>query len=141
MKNLFKTSIEKNPFNLKKGDIMMHRSLGEIYFDEWSRGMNSYHCVQISTGTRYKIKTPKLTLNGEYINFKVIGQWEFPKVQNDAKKLKKGDLFIIERKNACEIFKFIDYGKTGKIIASSPLDDNKRWNIDKTFTCVKVDNL
>ena len=138
---MFDKSVEKSSFELKKGDVMKSISIGTVYFEEWKRGMQSYVCVEIASGKRYKSRVR----NAYEQKFTVIGTYKIEttadKFGNDSKNLVKDDLFIIEKKNSCEIFKFIDYGRTGKINACSVLDDTKIWGIDKSFTCIKVENL
>jgi len=130
----------KSGYALAKGDMLNSPSLGDVYFERWNRGMQSYLCVQISTGKRYKTR---VAFNNDTYN--VIGTYKIETIKdkftNDYKNMTEGDLFLIERKNACEVFKFVSYGRTGKITACSPVDDTKQWGIDTSFVAIKVSNL
>lgn len=139
---LFKTPESKSSYELRKGDVMQSMGLGQVYFEEWKRGMQSYVCVQISTGKRYKTRVS----NAYDEKFTIIGSYKIEtakdKFGDDSQNMVKGDLFIIDKgKKACEMFRFVDYGKTGKINASLPMDETKVWSIDKSFTCIKVAKL
>ena len=141
--NYLNSPIEKSYRELKKGDVMKTSDSGEIVFDEWSRGMGSFKFTQLSTGKRYKrmIRTDIFSMK-----WTVIGTVEIKTASdtfgNDAKDLTKGDLFILaDRKKSCEAFRFVEYGRSGKINACSPIDETMKWTIPTSMTCIKIENL
>ena len=138
---LFDNPIKKTPYALTEGDVMEHSQLGQVMFERWKRGMKSYVCVQLSTDKKYKVSADAFQAGG----WMVIGNCQITKpidkYADDSQNLVVGDLFLIERKNACEVFKFVSYGRTGKINACSPIDDTKQWSIDKGFSAIKIANL
>ncbi len=132
---MFDEAVTKSAFELKEGDVMEG---GRFAFTDWSRGMQSYKCIEIATGKKYKTKI------GFRENFVVIGTYKIEKTKdkfgNDVDNLVEGDLFVIDDNGKALCFRFERYTDR-KIKAVSVFDENSKITIDKSFTVIKIENL
>ena len=121
---------------MNENDVFNYLELGEVSFVRWKRGMKSFEAIQVSTGKVYNCRT-----NLHSIPFKVVGIYIKDKVENDIDKLQPGDLFVIQNKNTAELFKFVEFSRSGKIKAVNPVYTEKKFTIDPSFEVTLIKKL
>lgn len=134
----FPTSITKSIYQLRKGDVINYG--GKFYaFDRFPKGGKNWYGKSMENGKLYR--------NSMMDKFIVIGSYDFivasnvKIASNDIGNLSTGDLFVIKHGRAenAELFRYVRETDK-KIIAVNPLT-NKTYNIDKSFTFTKIENL
>ena len=121
---------------MNENDVFEYLELGLVAFVRWKRGMKSFEAVQISTGKVYNCRT-----NLHSDPFNVVGIYIKDSMPNDYDKLKPGDLFVIQNKNTSELFKFVEFGRTGKIKAVNPVYPERKFTIDSSFEVTLLKNI
>jgi len=124
--------------NIKKGDVV--KTVNGLYaFDRIPSGAKNWYGKSMKNGKSYRIQIGIGAIGAE---FKVVGHYDFPSISTkSAQNLSKDDLFVIKhgRGENAELFRFVR-STAKKIIAVNPLT-NKTYNIDRSFTFTKIDNL
>jgi hypothetical protein len=132
----FTTPKKRTLINMRKNDVFRYMNLGEVSFVRWKRGMKSFEATQVATGRSYSCRT-----NMHESQFDVLGIFIEEKKPNDINKLQPGNLFIIQNRNTAEIFKFVEFGRTGKIKAVNPVYEERKFTIDNSFEITLLKNI
>lgn len=130
-------TLQVNSSQIEKGDVV--NFMGNFYaFERFPRGGKNWYGKSMENGKSYRI--PILG------KFDVVGKYNFNEVQNPILRdsvlsLKNGDLFVIKhgRGNNAELYRYVRETDK-KVIAINPIT-NKTYNISKSFTFTKIENL
>jgi len=132
----FSESVMKLAYDLNENDVFEHPTLGLMQFNRLKRGGKSME-ASTAQGQRYNLRFP---FSKEW---KVIGMAKVEKIQTDVDKLTAGCLFAAfeERKKTATLYKFVEFGRTGKIKCVNPFDETMKWTVDQSFTIRLVENF
>lgn len=130
--------IKRILLDMHLNDVFVYPSLGKISFKKWKQGHKSFEAIQLSTNKNYSCRCSFDTARTE---FDVVGMFIPPIVKNDIDSLTKGDLFVIAQRKDAVLLEFIEYKRSGKIVACNPLNREYSFNIDRSFVFVKIENL
>lgn len=124
--------------DMQLNDVFNYPSLGPVAFKRWKQGHKSFEAISLREKKQYSCRCSLGTAMAEY---EVIGMYTPPVVANDIDKLQKDDLFVIPQRNDAVLLKFIEFKRSGKIVACNPLNPTMVFTVDKSFKITLVKNL
>jgi hypothetical protein len=134
---LHKTSISKDAWEMKAGDVFNHPELGQMMFQRMKVKRMSAYCF--SDGKSYGVHA------GFDRKFIVIGTAEMPASKSEYELLRKspkGTLFVIKTgtRDAAELYSLKGFTQSGKVEGVSPFTGGS-VTITKDFTFLLVSSI
>ena len=129
--------IKKKLRNLIEGDVIERGNIGKVIFIRFKRGAKSFEAKGLEDNKSWSCR---IGFTGLDKDVEVLGQFDKQETPDERDQLKVGDLFMFKHKKDHLVLRYQFTKPSGKIEATSPVDDTDKWTIGPEFKILKVEN-